>query len=61
MINQVNGEILDFGNLFETDGTYSEVLKKYGSVLGLVRGEDETVIEFHQRIHKYRLDKVTKI
>ena len=48
-------EVLEFGKFFETDGSYSEILKKLGNIYGLEQKQNETTIEFHQRVHYYRL------
>lgn len=54
-------EVLEFGKLFETDGSYSEVLKKLGSIHGLEQKPNETTIEFHQRVHNYRLTHLSLV
>ncbi len=49
-------EVLEFGKLFQTNGTYEDQLVKMGKLYGLEKKNWETLTDFHKRIQYYRFN-----
>ena len=60
MTNNIE-EVLEFGKFFETGGSYSVMLEKLGYIYGLKQKPDESLIEFHQRIHTHKLNHLSPL